>query len=63
MVSWSYKVTPIDLMEERVDDPEDARQTALDNVCARGWQIVFVLALPFDSSKLFVVAKRPSGSK
>jgi len=36
MVSWSYKVTPIDLMEEGVDDPEDALQAALDNVCAGG---------------------------
>ena len=63
MVSWSYKVTQIDLLEERVDDLEDARQAALDNVSAGGWEIVFVLAFPFDSSKLFVVVKRPSDSK
>ena len=59
MAAWKYSVSEIDLNDEYAKSPKVVIKTMLDLVTARGWELVSIVPSPLDSSKLFVVVKRP----
>ena len=59
---WTYTWQPLDLETGLVGDPRNPRRETINEMGARGWELVSVVAVPADggqSSTCFAFFKRP----
>lgn len=60
---WLYTWQPLDLTTGLVGDPRNPRRETINELGARGWELVTVIALPAgndDSPTCIAFFKRPS---